>query len=159
MEIDHLRRALKEKSGDVATYVLQRHLTLLKESQLKVELDKLTRRGKLEQVAQKTDDLERQRGLLASYDFQIASLANEALELHRQITELEVEELNLQLQELRSQSNVAGPVEGTPAPLSKRIDDMTRTWLQKQSEARQLLNKESELAQAWKERFVGVQLQ
>ena len=158
IEIDHLRRALKTKSGDVATRTLQRHLTLLKESQLKVELDRLRRRGKFEEVTQKAAELERQAGLLSTYDFQIETLADEALELHRQITELEAEELNIQLQELRSQLNVAGSAEGAATPLSKRIDDVTRTWLEKQSEAQQLLNKESELARAWKERFVGVQL-
>ena len=158
IEIDHLRRALKAKSGDVATRTLQRHLTLLKESQLKVELDRLRRRGKFEEVTQKAAELERQAGLLSTYDFQIETLADEALELHRQITELEAEELNIQLQELRSQLTIAGPAEGAATPLSKRIDDVTLTWLEKQSEAQQLLNKESELARAWKERFVGVQL-
>ena len=159
-EIDHLRRALKARSGDVASCVLERHLTLLKESQLKVELDKLRRGGKFDAAVQKADELARQTGLLGSYAFQIETLAGEALELCRQITEVEAEELDVQLQELRSELNAAGPAEGagTATALSRRIDEVTRAWSAKQSEALQLLDKESDFSQAWKEKFVGVQL-
>jgi predicted RNase H-like nuclease (RuvC/YqgF family) len=161
-EIDHLQRALRAKSSDMATISLQRHIALLKESQLKVELDKFRRSGKFGEAAQKAGDLERQTRLLGSYAFKIEALADEALDLYRQITELEGEELDAQLQAMRSELRQAmgGSAEGTgnATVLSRRIDDVTSSWLQKQSEVLQLRNKGSELSRAWRERFLGVQL-
>jgi hypothetical protein len=161
-EIQNLERALKAKSHEAATLVLQRHLTLIKESQLKIELDKLKRRGRLSDAAQKGDDLERQIGLLGSYAFQINTLVDEAFELYRRITELEAEELGAQLQQMRAELTLemadSGESKRNAHVLSKRIDQMADSWSQKQSEIAQFEKEESEFWSSWRERFLAGQL-
>lgn len=161
-EIDHLQRALKAKTGEVADKTLLRHLTLFKESQLKVELEKLKRKGKFEEADEKADELERQIGLLASYDFSLKALTNEAFDLHLQITELEAEELKIQLQRLRSElrqtmEGAESNKENTKA-LTRQIDAVTSAWLEKTTEVIQLQDETSERSRAWREKFMGVQL-
>ena len=162
VEIDHLQKELRAKSNDIATIILHRHLALLKESQLKVELDKLGRSDKFGEAAEKAGELERQTRLLGSYAFQMEALADEALDLYRQLTELELEELEAQLQSMQSKLNqaMAGAAEGATnlEVLSRQIDDMTSSRLQKQAEVLQLWEKGSELSQAWRERFIRGQL-
>ncbi len=160
--MSELQRALKAKSRDVADQSLQRHLALLKESQLKVELEKLRRSGKFNVSEKKADELERQTRLVHSYDFQIASLADEALDLYRQTTESEAEGLDAQIHGLRSELRQAmestGEIHRDTDALARQIEAMTSTWLQKKSEVSQLQDKESELSRAWREKFIGVQL-
>ena len=161
-EIDHLKRALKARSGDVADRTLQRHLTLFKESQLKVELEKLKRKGKLEEASEKADELARQTRLLASYDFTLKALTDEAFDLYLQITELEAEELRIELQRLRSEMRQAmdGAERGkeNTKALTRQIDAVTSSWLEKTAEVIQLQDKTSERSRAWREKFLGVQL-
>ena len=110
-QILELQRVLEAKSREVAYISLQRHIALLKESQLKVERDKLRRSDKFDEAASKAAELERRRRLLCSYDCQLESLTDEALDVFRQITELEAEELEAQFQGLQSELRQA--TEGT----------------------------------------------
>ena len=157
--IDRLQRALKIKSNDVADLVLQRHLMLLKESQFKVELDRLRRKGKTDEAAQKLDELEKQTRLLGSYDFQIESRIDEALDLHRQIKELEAEELQAQLQDLQSDLKHAmegtGEIRDVVDALRRRIEAVSAALSQKKSEVLLLQDKESPLVRAWRENLLA----
>lgn len=161
-EIDHLQRALKAKSGDAADKTLQRHLALFRESQLKIELEKLKRKGRFEEASEKAEELARQINLLASYDYSLKALTDEAFELHRQITELEAEGLEIQLQQLRSELRQAragtGRTRGNAQDLAGQIDAVTSTWLEKTNEVSQLQDYTSKASRAWREKFLGVQL-